>query len=269
VKGIVLDAEQSEPYGLAEAFIIGRKFVGNDPVSLILGDNIFYGAGPIELVRSAAAQASGTTVFAYSGFAHGFVTLEEQCEVRYKVTSPNAPDAGRSISWNDPDIRIDWPIAGGLTLSAKDRAAPSAWVFSPYGRNFVRTMMALGEERDRIKVFDDQRGNPASALDLAHALLQICENLAGARGQTFHLAGNGMATWFDLAQAVVAERENYGLPAAVVDPVHTEEWPTKAVRPRNTPLKCARFAQVFGLLLPNWQQSVAATVIRLARSHAI
>jgi len=57
------------------------------------------------------------------GFAHGFVTLEEQSEVQYKVSSPYAPEAERSISWNDPDIGIDWPITEGLTLSDKDRAA--------------------------------------------------------------------------------------------------------------------------------------------------
>lgn len=58
------------------------------------------------------------------GFAHGFVTLEEQSEVQYKVTSPYAPEAERCIRWDDPDIAINWPISDGLTLSGKDRAAP-------------------------------------------------------------------------------------------------------------------------------------------------
>ena len=58
------------------------------------------------------------------GFAHGFVTLEEQCEVQYKVTSPYAPEAERSIRWDDPDIGIEWPITEGLSLSDKDQSAP-------------------------------------------------------------------------------------------------------------------------------------------------
>jgi dTDP-4-dehydrorhamnose 3,5-epimerase len=58
------------------------------------------------------------------GFAHGFVTLEEHCEVQYKVTSPYAPESERSVRWDDPDLGIDWPIVEDLTLSDKDRAAP-------------------------------------------------------------------------------------------------------------------------------------------------
>lgn len=58
------------------------------------------------------------------GFAHGFVTLEENCEVQYKVTSPYAPEGERAIRWDDPAIGIDWPIRDGLTLSDRDRAAP-------------------------------------------------------------------------------------------------------------------------------------------------
>ena len=63
-------------------------------------------------------------LFIPQGYAHGFVTLEENSEVQYKVTSPYAPEAERCIRWDDPDIAIDWPIRDGLTLSDKDRTAP-------------------------------------------------------------------------------------------------------------------------------------------------
>ena len=163
-------------------------------------------------------------------------------------------------------------LAGEATVRAAYPAATivrTAWVYSPFGRNFVTTMMALGGERERINVVDDQRGSPTSAIDLAEALLTLCARSAGAEGRTFHLAGSGAATWFQLASHVMAERERHSLPAAIVDPISTADWPTRAARPRNSVLDCSTIEQDFGIRLPDWRQSVAETVARIARTHAL
>ena len=70
------------------------------------------------------SAASWNQLLVPRGFAHGFVTLEENCEVQYKVTAPYSPEYEQSIRWDDPDIAIAWPIREGITLSAKDGAAP-------------------------------------------------------------------------------------------------------------------------------------------------
>ena len=116
-------AEQAEPNGLAEAFIIGREFVGDSPVALVLGDNIFYGAGLIEMVRQAAAQTSGATVFAYSvedPERYGVVTFDpdtgQALTIEEKPAEPQSNWAVTGLYFYDNDV-LD--IARGLTPSAR------------------------------------------------------------------------------------------------------------------------------------------------------
>lgn len=146
--------------------------------------------------------------------------------------------------------------------------ARTAWVYSPFGKNFVRTMMALARDRDEVSVVDDQRGSPTCALDLADGVLALAERWAvGGRqglGSTYHLAGTGDATWFELAQHVMQECARLNLPSAKVKPVHTADWATKAKRPANSMLDSGRFAAEFGFTMPHWRQSVTKVVERLA-----
>ncbi|HET7710058.1 MAG TPA: glucose-1-phosphate thymidylyltransferase RfbA [Sphingomicrobium sp.] len=116
-------AEQAAPNGLAEAFVIGREFVGDSPVALILGDNIFYGAGLIELVRRAAARTAGATVFAYSvedPERYGVVTLDPKTNrplrIEEKPADPKSNWAVTGLYFYDNDV-LD--IAAGLTPSAR------------------------------------------------------------------------------------------------------------------------------------------------------
>jgi dTDP-4-dehydrorhamnose reductase len=144
----------------------------------------------------------------------------------------------------------------------------TAWVYSPFGRNFVRTMLAAAHGRDELNVVDDQHGNPTSALDIADGILAILGRWASepglGLGQVYHLAGSGETSWCGLARQVFAEAAPLGLPVAQVNPVRTEDWPTRAVRPRNSRLDCAKLERDFGFRAPAWQASVAATVRRLA-----
>jgi glucose-1-phosphate thymidylyltransferase len=121
--GIALSyAEQAEPNGLAEAFIIGRDFVGDGPAALILGDNIFYGAGLVELVREAAARDTGATVFAYSvedPERYGVVAFDEAGKATSIEEKPAAPKSNWAVTglyFYDKDVLS---IAAGLKPSAR------------------------------------------------------------------------------------------------------------------------------------------------------
>ena len=144
----------------------------------------------------------------------------------------------------------------------------TAWVYSPFGRNFVKTMVAAAETRDVLTVVDDQFGNPSSALDLADGILTVIDNWRqGGRtgiGETFHLAGSGTTSWCGFARAIMDECRALGLQAAEVRSIRTDEWPTKAVRPQNSALDGAKFARDFGFMMPEWRRSLATVVERLA-----
>ena len=144
----------------------------------------------------------------------------------------------------------------------------TAWLYSPFGRNFVTTMMTAAGERDSLTVVDDQRGSPTSALDLADAILRVLDQWRrGSRtglGETYHVAGAGETSWCGFAAEIMRQRHALGLPVAKIVPITTADWPTRARRPRNSVLDSSNFERDFGFRLPDWRASVSSVVDRLA-----
>jgi len=149
----------------------------------------------------------------------------------------------------------------------------TAWVYSPFGKNFVKTMLRLAFDRAEISVVADQRGSPTSALDLADGVIGVCRNLlerpheAALRG-IFHMAGQGFATWADLASEVFVQSAGQGGPSARVNPIGAADYPTPAQRPANSMLDCAKLAAVHGVTLAEWRSSTATCVNRLVHEGA-
>lgn len=139
-----------------------------------------------------------------------------------------------------------------------------AWVYSPFGNNFVKTMLRLAGTRDALNVVDDQHGCPSSALDIATAILTVADTWqAGATSGVYHFAGTGETDWADFARAIFAESARHGGPTAMVTGIPSSAYPTPARRPANSRLDCARFADIFGYRAPAWQESLAGVVERL------
>ena len=141
----------------------------------------------------------------------------------------------------------------------------TAWLYSPFGRNFVRTLVAAARERDVLTVVDDQTGSPTSALDLADAILTIVDaSRREPKAGTYHVAGPQPLSWRAFAAAIMVECRRLGLPAAEVQPIATGQWPTAAQRPRNSALDSSKFARDFGVSMPPLATSLGAVVERLA-----
>ena len=147
-----------------------------------------------------------------------------------------------------------------------------SWLYSPYGSNFVRTMLRLCETQQTVRVVRDQHGNPTSAFDLAEAVLQIAERSAmGDRRATagiFHLAGQGDTSWHDFAQAIFWERSRRGARIPELVAISTEEFPTAARRPRNSRLDSAKAERVFGIRLAPWRLALKACLEQLGEGDA-
>ena len=141
----------------------------------------------------------------------------------------------------------------------------TSWVYSPIGRNFVRTMLAAGQRNSQLRVVADQKGCPTSAPDLAQAILRIAARLTAEGWRDcyagiYHAAGTGAATWHDVAVATFAAAARHGMAAPTVTPIATSDWPTRAKRPPDSRLDCGKLAAVFGLRLPPWHDGLARAV---------
>lgn len=148
----------------------------------------------------------------------------------------------------------------------------TAWVYSPFAANFVKTMLRLAGEREDIGVVSDQRGNPTSALDIADGILRVVANLAENpdpqfRG-TFHMTASGEASWAEFAEAIFATSADQGGPVARVRPIASADYPTAAKRPANSRLNSERLARVHGVSLPDWHASLNKVVSRLVGPNA-
>ncbi|MBS0502389.1 MAG: dTDP-4-dehydrorhamnose reductase [Proteobacteria bacterium] len=135
----------------------------------------------------------------------------------------------------------------------------TAWVVSPWGHNFVKTMLRLGAEHDQLRVVADQHGCPTSATDIAETLLTILTK--GGPAGTYHFVNSGDATWCDLARFVI-DRARFG---AKVEAIATADYPTPAKRPANSRLSTRKIQDTFGISPRPWQDAIGDVIDQLVR----
>lgn len=143
----------------------------------------------------------------------------------------------------------------------------TAWVYSPFGANFLKTMLRLAEGRDMLRVVADQHGQPTSALDIADAVIAVARRLASdsdpALRGIFHMTAGGSATWADFAEAIFADLEKRTGKVVSVERIGTADYPTPARRPANSRLDSSRLRQLHSIVLPDWRNSTEMVLGRL------
>ncbi len=181
-------------------------------------------------------------------------------------------DGTSPIPWREDD-KVAPRSAYGASKGAGERAVRTtldrhiilrtAWVFSSTGNNFVKTMLRLGNERDELRIVDDQYGGPTWAGSIAQAMLSMAEDILTnkqATWGTYHFCGAPRISWFGLAQAIFAEARR---PPPRLVPISTREYPTPARRPANSMLDCTKIARDWGIEQPDWRQGIITTLAEL------
>ena len=134
----------------------------------------------------------------------------------------------------------------------------TAWLYSPFGNNFVKTMLRLGRERDRLNVVFDQVGTPTYAKDLALAIIAMLE--AGAVSGIYHYTNEGVCSWYDFVKTI---HQMAGIDSCQVNPIHTHEYPAKAARPHYSVLDKTKIKQTYPIEIPYWTDSLKDCLQRM------
>ena len=135
----------------------------------------------------------------------------------------------------------------------------TAWMFSEFGNNFVKTMIRLMSERSELNVVNDQRGTPTYAVDLAEMILLIMDEPEWKSG-IYHFTNSGETTWYDFALKI---RELKGLEGCKVNPVTSAEYVTAARRPAYSVLDRSKIESAFGVVIPEWEEALERCLRKL------
>ena len=134
----------------------------------------------------------------------------------------------------------------------------TAWLYSTFGNNFVKTMIRLGQEKPELGVIFDQIGTPTYAGDLAAAIMAAINN--GIVPGIYHFSNEGVISWYDFTKAI---HRIAGITSCHVKPLHTTEYPTPAARPHYSVLDKTKIKQTYGIEIPYWEESLEKCVAKL------
>lgn len=241
---------------------------------------------PDVVINSAAytavdqAETDETAAFALNATGPGFLAAAaaRRGVAVIHVSTDYVFDGAKPSPYVETDATAPLNAYGRTKLAGEHAVAAAnprhvilrtAWVHSPWGKNFVKTMLRLGAERDHVRVVDDQVGSPTYAPHLAESILEIASRIGrGELGSNdfglYHAAGSGETSWCGLAREVFAEAAKRGLKPPRVEAISAAQYPTPAKRPGNSRLDCGKLERHFGLKLPDWRIGVNDCLSRLA-----
>lgn len=241
-------------------------------------ENIFRDYRPQYLVNCAAytavdkAEEEKESAFAINANAVGL--LASACKSNYTKFIHISTDYvfnGRADKPYEEDAPVDpQSVYGASKLEGEKLALQNnrdsiiirtSWVYSAYGKNFVKTMLRLLAEKKEISVVNDQFGSPTYAADLAEVLLFIIASQNWQQG-IYHFSNEGVISWYDFASYIKELSGN----SCTIHPVPTSQYPTAAKRPAWSVLDKRKIQQVYGVRLKNWQDSLAECLSKLIKS---
>ena len=191
--------------------------------------------GPRNLAMSGAKIVHISTDYVFDGTGHLPYTEDD--------------DPAPTSAYGRTKLAGEWQVLDNAKIGVIIR---TAWLYSPYGNNFVKTMRKLGAEKEEINVVADQIGTPTYAADLAKAIVEIIPQMNEQNKGVYHFTNEGVCSWYDFATEIMAMS---GLNCKV-NPIPTSADPTKAKRPHYSVLSKQKIKQTFGMEIEHWRKSL-------------
>jgi dTDP-4-dehydrorhamnose reductase len=172
------------------------------------------------------------------------------------------------VPYKEDDAKNPLGVYGRTKLAGEAELAESgckaivirtAWLYSPYGKNFVKTMSTLMASRESVGVVADQTGSPTYAADLAAAIVKIIKDRMLSRTGVYHYSDEGIVSWFDFAREIARLEGS----SCKVLPLRSSEFPSKVARPHYSVLDKSKIVETFGVEVPYWKDSLAQCIKRL------
>ncbi|MBR0254832.1 MAG: dTDP-4-dehydrorhamnose reductase [Bacteroidales bacterium] len=205
-------------------------------------------------------NATGPGVLARAALRHGAALVHISTEYVF--------DGRKSSGYRETDRRHPLSAYGRSKRDGEDAVRRSgcrgliirtSWLYSPFGNNFVKTMLRLGAEKPELGVVCDQVGSPTYARDLAETILALLPQIGQRHGEIYHFTNDGVCSWADFAATIMREA---GLPCRI-RPITTAEYPSPAVRPAHSTMSKAKIVRDFGIQLRPWEDSLRDCLKRL------
>ena len=202
-------------------------------------DAVGYLAKAAEANEAEFIQIS--TDYVFDGTAH----------IPYQETAPTCPNSvyGHTKLVGEQNA---------LTFCTRSMVIRTAWLYSTFGNNFVKTMIRLGKERESLGVIFDQVGTPTYARDLARAIFAAIRQ--GVVPGVYHFSNEGVCSWYDFTKAI---HRLAGITTCCVKPLHTEEYPTPAKRPHYSVLDKTKIKETYHIEIPYWMDALQSCIIEL------
>lgn len=197
------------------------------------------------LAKSAEANGAEfiqiSTDYVFDGTAH----------VPYRETDPTCPNSVYGSTKLEGE-------RNALAYCSRAMVIRTAWLYSTFGNNFVKTMIRLGKERESLGVIFDQVGTPTYARDLARAIFSALQQ--GVVPGVYHFSNEGVCSWYDFTKAI---HRLAGITTCHVKPLHTSEYPTKAKRPHYSVLDKTKIKKIYNIEIPYWMESLQMCISEL------
>lgn len=250
-----------------------------DPIALT---SLVRRTAPEAIVNAAAwtavdrAEAERDAAFAVNAAAPEALAraAEEIGALLVHYSTDYVFDGASDRPWREDDRTGPLNVYGASKLEGERRVLAAGahsvilrtgWVYSPRGTNFLLTMRRLFQEREEVRVVDDQIGAPTSARYVARATLAVLDRGRSAVGGIYHVAAAGEVSWFRFATVIHAALDARGpLRTRRVTAISTAEFPTPARRPRYSVLDSSKFAAEYGVVAPAWEGLLGETIAELS-----